>query len=75
MGVPEPRIDIREQQKRWGSCDARGTIRFNWRIIQAPMALVDYVVVHELVHLVERDHSRAYWALLGVLAASVREMT
>lgn len=65
VGVAKPRVDIRDQQRRWGSCDSQQTIRFNWRIIQAPMALVDYVVVHELAHLVERGHSRAYWALLG----------
>ena len=55
-GVEMPRIVIADQQKRWGSCDRNGTIRFNWRIIQAPMRLVDYVVVHELVHLRHRGH-------------------
>lgn len=60
-----PKILLREQPKRWGSCDARGALRFNWRIIQAPMRLVDYVVAHELVHLVEKNHTRAFWALLG----------
>jgi hypothetical protein len=40
-------------------------VRFNWRIIQAPMRLVDYIVVHELVHLVHKDHTKEFWALLG----------
>ena len=60
-----PRLIIADQQKRWGSCSTRGTIRLNWRIIQAPMRLVDYVVVHELVHLRHRGHGRDYWRAVG----------
>ena len=64
-GVAMPHVVIADQQKRWGSCDRNGTIRLNWRIIQASMRLVDYVVVHELVHLRHRGHGRAYWQDLG----------
>ena len=64
-GVEMPRVVISDQKKRWGSCDRSGTIRLNWRIIQAPMRLVDYVVVHELVHLRHRGHGREYWQTLG----------
>ena len=64
-GVELPRVVISDQQKRWGSCDRNGTIRLNWRIIQAPMRLVDYVVVHELIHLRHRGHGRDYWQALG----------
>ena len=64
-GVEIPRVVISDQKRRWGSCDRTGTIRLNWRIIQAPMRLVDYVVVHELVHLCHRGHGRAYWQALG----------
>ena len=64
-GVPMPRVLLANQQKRWGSCDQSGTIRLNWRIIQAPMRLVDYVVVHELVHLRHRGHGRDYWQAVG----------
>ena len=60
-----PRVIVSNQQKRWGSCDRNGTIRLNWRIIQAPMRLVDYVVVHELVHLRHRGHGRDYWQAVG----------
>jgi predicted metal-dependent hydrolase len=56
---------IRDQQRRWGSCDASGALRFNWRIIQAPPPLVDYVVVHELVHMLHRHHTPQFWAALG----------
>jgi hypothetical protein len=62
----QPReILIRDPQRRWGSCDSSGTLRFNWRIVQAPSALVEYVVVHELVHLGHRHHTPAFWAALG----------
>ena len=64
-GVPIPRVIIADQRKRWGSCNHRGVIRLNWRIIQAPMRLVDYVVVHELVHLRHRGHGRDYWQAVG----------
>ena len=64
-GVPMPHVIIADQRRRWGSCDSRGTIRLNWRIIQAPMRLVDYVIAHELVHLRHRGHGRDYWQALG----------
>ena len=64
-GVPMPRVIVSNQQKRWGSCDRNGTIRLNWRIIQASMRLVDYVVVHELVHLRHRGHGHDYWQAVG----------
>ena len=60
-----PRVVIADQQKRWGSCNRNGIIRLNWRIIQAPMRLVDYVVVHELVHLRHGGHGRDYWKAVG----------
>lgn len=65
VGVEPAGVLVREPRKRWASCDARGNLRFNWRIIQAPRRLVDYVVVHELAHLIHPDHGREFWALLG----------
>jgi hypothetical protein len=51
-------VIVRDPRQRWGSCDPTGTLRFSWRIIQAPPALVDYVVMHELVHLIPpRPHT------------------
>lgn len=64
-GVEMPRVVIADQRKRWGSCDRNGTIRLNWRIMQAPMRLVDYVVVHELIHLRHPGHGRDYWQAVG----------
>ena len=54
-----------EPRKRWGSASPRGTLRLNWRIVQAPISLVDYVVAHELVHLAHPNHTPAFWAALG----------
>ena len=65
LGIPLPTVLIREQSQRWASCDQKGTVRFNWRIVQAPMRLVDYVVAHELVHLEIKEHSPTFWARLG----------
>ncbi len=68
-----PPVLIRDQRKRWGSADAKGVLRFNWRVVQAPMRLVDYVVAHELVHLRYPDHTRAFWAALGEVMSDYEE--
>jgi hypothetical protein len=65
LGLPNPRIVVAEAPKRWGSTTKTGTVRINWRILQCPATLVDYVLAHELVHLIHEDHSRAFWATLG----------
>ena len=64
LGLTPPPVLVRDQQKRWGSCNAKGVLRFNWRIMMAPLKLVDYVVAHELVHLEHMNHSKAYWRRL-----------
>lgn len=65
IGVTPSKVLITKAAKRWGSASIDGTIRLNWLVVQAPSALVDYVVAHELVHLLHRDHGRAFWAKLG----------
>lgn len=58
---------IRGQRTRWGSCSARGDLRFNWRVIMAPMSVLDYVVAHELCHLEHLHHGPQFWKRLGHL--------
>jgi predicted metal-dependent hydrolase len=65
MRLPVRRVAIRDQKARWASCDARGVVRLNWRIVQAARSCIEYVIAHELVHLEHRDHSPEFWAQLG----------
>lgn len=57
-------VAIKSYQSRWGSCHHDGRIYFNWRLIMAPDWVIDYVVVHELCHLIHPNHSRQFWALV-----------
>jgi hypothetical protein len=58
---PVRRVSVRNQRSRWGSCSRRGTVSLNWRLVQAPAFVRDYLIVHELVHLREMNHSSRFW--------------
>jgi predicted metal-dependent hydrolase len=62
-----PPVRLSNARSEWGSCNHKGEIRLNWRLIQLPPALADYVVAHEVAHLVELNHSRRFWALVESL--------
>ncbi len=64
-GFQYGRITIRGQRTRWGSCSSKGNLNFNWRLMMAPPAAIDYVIIHELCHLREPNHSPAFWALVA----------
>jgi predicted metal-dependent hydrolase len=64
LGVAYRRIRIGGQRTLWGSCSSHGTLSFNWRLVLAPLEVLDYVVVHELCHLRISNHSRRFWALV-----------
>jgi len=60
----EPRVLVRDQRQRWGSCAPDGTLRFNWRVVMLEPSLIEYVVVHELAHLSVNNHSQDFWRLV-----------
>ena len=60
-GLPVRRITVRNQKSRWGSCSRRGTISLNWRLIQTPAFVSDYICLHELMHLRQMNHSSGFW--------------
>lgn len=73
IGVNPSQIDIKDYKSRWGGCSHDGVVSFNWHIIMAPNRIVDYVVVHELCHLIHHDHSEKYWKLVERVFPDWRE--
>ena len=72
IDVPEPTLSIRGQRARWGSCSTSGRVSLNWRLMMAPAALSDYVVVHELCHLRYMNHSPSFWSLVESIIPDYR---
>ncbi len=65
LGVAKPKVFLSDASTRWGSCNVKREVRLNWRLMQAPARLLDYVVAHELAHLVHLDHSGRFWRAVG----------
>lgn len=73
LGRPPPRLGLSSARTRWGSCSEKSGIRLNWRLIHLPLFLIDYVVAHELAHLIEMNHSPRFWLVVEGLYPRWRE--
>jgi len=73
LGVPAPRVTLSNARTQWGVCTEGGAIRLSWRLVHVEPRLADYVVAHEVAHLVEMNHSRRFWGLLAWLHPGWRE--
>jgi len=67
LGRPYGRLTLRDTRSRWGSCSAEGNLMYSWRLIMAPPEVLTYVAAHEVAHLVEMNHSPAFWAVVARL--------
>ena len=72
-GVRYAGLQIRGQRTRWASCSSSGAMSFNWRLLLAPAAILDYVVEHEVAHLAVHDHSEGFWELLAARCPGYRD--
>jgi hypothetical protein len=72
-GLPVKRVTVRNQRSRWGSCSVRGTVSLNWRLVQTPPFVRDYIVLHELAHLKHLNHSRRFWSEVERLCPAYAE--
>ena len=74
-GTNASRIEVRERGFRWGSCGKNRALLFNWRLLQLPVRLIDYIIVHELVHLQEPRHSPEFWQAIDRALPAWRQLT
>jgi predicted metal-dependent hydrolase len=75
LGVEVGTVKITDAQKRWGSCGRGNSLNFSWRLIMAPLPVLDYVVIHELAHTVEKSHSRSFWTKVATICPWYRSST
>lgn len=64
MGLVAKRVSVRDQRSRWGSCSSEGSLSINWRLIMTPPSVLEYIVVHELAHISEHNHSSRFWSIV-----------
>jgi predicted metal-dependent hydrolase len=65
MGVEFNKVRVKNQKTRWGSCSQKRNLNFNWKLVMAPIEIIDYVIVHELSHLRHMNHSKDFWEVVG----------
>jgi predicted metal-dependent hydrolase len=68
LGVDPAGVKIVDNRFRWGSCTPKDNVNFNWRVIKAPMFVIDYVIIHELAHLMEANHTPRFWNIVRIQA-------
>lgn len=73
LDLEPQKVILKDLRSQWGSCTSRGEIAFNWKIVVAPISIIDYVVAHELCHIVHHDHSKEYWRLLQSILPDYKE--
>lgn len=66
LGVRYNQVLISNLKYRWGSCTPKNNLNYNWRLIKAPISVIDYIIVHEIAHLLESNHTRRFWAIISV---------
>jgi len=71
-GMRIGQVKITNAEKRWGSCGRNGSVNFGWKLIMAPLPVLDYVVVHELAHILERNHSDSFWRKVALMCPRYR---
>ena len=73
LGVIFSDAKIVDNRYRWGSCTTKDNVNFNWRLIKAPMFVIDYVIVHELAHLLESNHTSRFWNIVRAQSANMEK--
>jgi predicted metal-dependent hydrolase len=73
LGVAYGRAKITDGRYRWGSCTPADNVNFNWRLIKAPLFVIDYVIAHELAHLIEPDHTPRFWNIVRAQVAKMEQ--
>ncbi len=73
MGVKPKKIIIKDYKSKWGSCSINADLRYNWRIVMAPLHVVHYLVAHELCHLLEHNHSQSFWKQVSIYCSRIKE--
>jgi predicted metal-dependent hydrolase len=73
LGVTYSKVNIVDNRYRWGSCTVNNNVNFNWRLIKAPMFVIDYAIVHELAHLIEANHTPGFWNIIRAQAPTMEK--